>query len=99
MKRYISRGLAVILAVTGLFALPQTAERAEAYDAYPCHTPTLKTFHWAGHTYPNWTVRYCPLVSGLIPVYGQREAKGVPVGYLQGGDSRNWFVVEREGLV
>lgn len=80
--------------ITGLAALPQAAQ---AYDAYPCHSPRERTFNHQGH---NWKVevRTCPLWRGNVPVYKYRSPSAPIVGYLKYGGNANWFVLERKAV-
>lgn len=58
-----------------------TPAPAQAYDQYPCEPNTSRGF----------LKYYCPLVPGNIPVFNTYEPSRHIVGWLVGGDSRNWF--------
>ncbi len=83
--------IALVVAMTPLLTTP-----ANAYDGSPCHTPVNRTLSWNGYTYPNTTTKYCPLTSGTIPVYEWSSTGAPVVGYLVGGDSRNWFINQKK---
>jgi hypothetical protein len=91
-RRVSSALVATLVAALALVAAPT---KASAYDAYPCHSPRVRTFTWAGYTYPNVEVRTCPLWTGHVPVYEWSSTAAPIVGELVYGGNANWFVVEK----
>jgi hypothetical protein len=89
---------AVFATVAALAAVLVAAPTASAYDGYPCHTPTERTFTnpYNGTAWKE-TVRYCPLWRGSVPVYNTRDVNSGIKGYLTYGGSANWFVYEMQG--
>lgn len=87
--------LTAIGAVAATIALAAPAA-AEAHDAYPCGAPYAHNitawFPWGGFYRSHYgDVQRCPLVSGRIPVYETPRPNSTIIGWLQGGDSRNYF--------
>jgi hypothetical protein len=95
------RRLPAVLAAGALCALAalvialSTPSVASASDGYPCHSPRLRTFTWAGYTYRNVEVRTCPLWRGHVPVYQWSSTAAPVVGELVYGGDANWFVNEK----
>ncbi|MEZ5120723.1 MAG: hypothetical protein R2736_03950 [Solirubrobacterales bacterium] len=77
-------------------AIAITAPAAQAHDDHPCGAPywhdITAWYPWGGfYRTHHGTVQRCPLVSGRIPVYEAPRRNARTIGWLVGGDSRNWF--------
>lgn len=94
MSTILRSTLAALAAIAATLAI--AVPTAQAHDAYPCGSPyrhdITAWFPWGGFYRSHYgDVQRCPLVSGQIPVYYAPRRGSSVIGWVVGGDSRNWF--------